>query len=520
MLGNHRFFLFLLLVFLLSGISIGYAQQTNDTPDYYTEIEQLNGKRIGVQTGNDDWVEIVLADLPDAQISYYNTFADLAAALEAHKIDAFPIEEPAFRLMSATNDRIAMLDTPMGETYDISFMFPRTEAGQKLCAEIDEYLQRIIASGELDAIKDKWTAADEHTKTLPDYASFPAPKGTLVMVTEGEYAPFNYYRGSEVAGLEIDMAARFCEAFGYGLKIETMAYDGILPAIQSRRYDFAAAALNITDEHKESVYFSIPYYTCTTYLTVLKAPSAEGSSFLDSMKASFERTFMREGRWRLFAEGALNTMIITFLAVIFGTCTGFAAFMACRKGNAAANAITDFSIWLIQGTPTVVLLMILYYIIFGAFEINGLWVSVIAFSLIFGSSVFIMLKTGTGAVDRGQTEAAYALGFTEMHAFFTVILPQAAVHFMPTYKEAVANLIKATSIVGYIAVQDLTKMGDIVRSRTFEAFFPLIAVAVIYFVMAGAVNFAVGMIQNRITPSKRRRESILKGLDLEGAEIS
>ena len=190
-----------------------------------------------------------------------------------------------------------MIDTPMGETYDISFMFPRTEAGKKLCAEIDEYLHRIIDSGELDAIKAKWTAADEDTKTLPDYASFPAPNGVLVMVTEGEYAPFNYYRGNEVAGLEIDMAARFCEAFGYGLKIETMAYEGILPAIQSKRYDFAAAALNITEEHKDSVYFSIPYYTCTTYLAVLKDPSSLGdTSFLDDIEASFERTFIREGR--------------------------------------------------------------------------------------------------------------------------------------------------------------------------------------------------------------------------------
>lgn len=185
----------------------------------------------------------------------------------------------------------------------------------------------------------------------------------------------------------------------------------------------------------------------------------------------------------------MNTLIITTLAVIFGTILGFAVFMLCRKGNAAANSITDSFIWLIQGTPTVVLLMILYYIIFGAMEISGLWVSVIAFSLIFGSSVFIMLRSGTGAVDRGQYEAAYALGFTEMRAFFTVILPQAAIHFMPAYKEAAATMIKATSI------------------------------AVIYFVMAGVVNFIVSMIQNRITPSKRKREDILKGIDLKEAEI-
>ena len=95
----------------------------------------------------------------------------------------------------------------------------------------------------------------------------------------------------------------------------------------------------------------------------------------------------------------------------------------------------------------------------------------------------------------------------------TVILPQAALHFMPAYKAEVMTLIKATAIVGYIAVQDLTKMGDIVRSRTYEAFFLLIAVAVIYFVLAGILNIILGMIHNRIRPEKRTRDDILRGID-------
>ena len=127
-----------------------------------------------------------------------------------------------------------------------------------------------------------------------------------------------------------------------------------------------------------------------------------------------------------------------------------------------------------------------------------------------------MLTFGTGAVDHGQTEAAYALGFTDLQTFFTVILPQAAIHFMPSLKEEVTMLIKSTSVVGYIAVQDLTKMGDIVRSRTYEAFFPLIAVAAIYFVLAGILNLVTSAIERRITPSRRKPEDILRGIKTEG----
>ena len=206
-------------------------------------------------------------------------------------------------------------------------------------------------------------------------------------------------------------------------------------------------------------------------------------------------------------------MIITVSSIFCGMLLGFIAFMFCRTGSVIANAITKFSVWLIKGTPIVVLLMILYYVIFGHVNISGIIVSIIAFTLIFGTSVYRMLTFGTGAVDRGQTEAAYALGFTDMQTFFTVILPQAALHFMPSFKEEVTMLIKSTSVVGYIAVQDLTKMGDIVRSRTYEAFFPLIAVAVIYFVLAGMLNIIVNIIHVRITPSKRKAEDILKGID-------
>ena len=123
-----------------------------------------------------------------------------------------------------------------------------------------------------------------------------------------------------------------------------------------------------------------------------------------------------------------------------------------------------------------------------------------------------MLRTGVGAIDRGQTEAAYALGYTDRKAFFRIILPQALPHFMPTYKGEITSLIKATAVVGYVAVQDLTKMGDIVRSRTYEAFFPLIAVAVIYFVLAAILTFVANKIEIRIDPRKRPRGELLKGV--------
>jgi polar amino acid transport system substrate-binding protein len=339
-----------------------------------------------------------------------------------------------------------------------------------------------------------------------------------------------YYRGNRIVGAEIDLAAQFCEACGYGLKIKVMNFDGILPSIQAGKADLAAAGITITDERRESVNFSLPYYAGGTVMVVLKSKAAGTSqagadagggsadaenterSFFDTIKDSFQKTFIREDRWRLFVDGVLTTLLITVLSILFGTALGFLVFMLCRNGNVIANSVTRFSLWLVQGMPMVVLLMVLYYIIFGSIAINGITVAVIGFTLTFGAAVFGLLKMGVGTIDRGQYEAAYALGHSNRHTFFRIILPQAIPHILPAYKGEIVGLIKATAIVGYIAVQDLTKMGDIVRSRTYEAFFPLIAVTVIYFILEGLLGFLVSKIQIRMDPKKRKPETILKGV--------
>jgi polar amino acid transport system substrate-binding protein len=232
----------------------------------------------------------------------------------------------------------------------------------------------------------------------------------------------------------------------------------------------------------------------------------------ESIASSFEKTFLREDRWKLFVSGVLITLIITLLSIIFGTILGFAVFMLCRDGNPAANFVTRFCLWLVQGMPMVVLLMILYYIIFGKVAIDGVAVAVIGFTLTFGATVFGLLKMGIGAVEIGQYEAAYALGYSKQRTFFKIILPQALPHVLPAYKGEIVGLIKATAIVGYIAVQDLTKMGDIVRSRTYEAFFPLIAVTVIYFLLEALIGLFVLRISVNFNPKRRRKEDILKGV--------
>ena len=479
-----------------------------------TALDQLDGGRIGVQTGTTA-SEVAAQRLPHAKVEFFSTFPDMAVALENNKIDGFLGDWLVLSQMARENPVITVLDEKLN-TYDCGFVLAKNARGRALCEEINAWIADMRERGELDRILKKWTEGPESEQTLPDYRSLPAPKGVLTMATEGTFPPMNFYRGEDCVGMEIELCALFCQACGYGLNVTTMDFgSGMLQAVSSGKVDFAISGIAITEERKQSVLFSDPYYTGGMSAMVLKASPAAGQdkpSFWAGIAASFNKTFLRENRWQLFVKGILTTLVITVAAIIFGTALGFLVFMLCRNGNPLANRLTRFSLWLVQGMPMVVLLMILYYVIFGSVAINGVVVAVIGFTLTFGASVFGLLKMGVGAVDPGQYEAAYALGYSNRRTFFRIILPQALPHVLPAYRGEIVGLIKATAVVGYIAVQDLTKMGDIVRSRTYEAFFPLIAVTVIYFALEGLIGLFVSRISVNFDPKRRKPNQILKGV--------
>ena len=492
-----------------------YGADHNAVP---SSVSSMNGKRAGVITGSfhDSVIE---EELPASAISQFNNYMDMIAALKANKIDYFLASREVADLILEADDTVSVLADPI-RVLDIGAMFAKTERGDMLRAQMDEYIERIRTDGTLDSIYQFWSdPANESTPV--NMSGLTGENGMLQFATSGTKVPVSFVANGQIAGTDPDIAVRFCREYGYGIEIHIVDTAGIIPGIVTGMYDFALSDMVVTEERKESVSFSVPYHG--TELMVMTRKDAadaatnvsdEKTGALSDLASSFSKTFLREDRWKLFLEGIGNTMVITLLSIFFGTALGFLVFMLCRNGNILANGVTRFCIWLVTGTPMVVLLMILYYIIFGSVAISGIAVAVIGFTLTFGAAVYGLLKMGVGTIDRGQYEAAYALGHSNLHTFFKIILPQAIPHVLPAYQGEIVGLIKATAIVGYIAVQDLTKMGDIVRSRTYEAFFPLIAVTIIYFVLEGLFSFLVSRIRISIDPKKRKRERILKGVNI------
>ena len=472
-------------------------------------VASFNGSRAGVITGSfhDSVVE---EKLPLSGIYNYNNYTDLIEALKADRIDYFLAStETAGHIVDA-EPGIMTLDEPV-RILDIGAMFPKTEQGLLLQKQMNAFIEKMKKDGTLDEIYDFWK--EPSSASVPaDMSGLTGENGTLRFATSGTKVPISFMADGKIAGTDPDIAIRFCREYGYDIEVSTVDTAGIIPGITNGLYDFSLSDMVVTPERKESVNFSEPYHGTELLLVTMKdtmreaaspVTSGEGS-FFKRLAKSFEKNFIRENRWKMILQGLETTCVITLLAAIFGTILAFALCLLAGTGSRVADFLTRLYVRVMQGTPTVVLLMILYYVLLGRMGVKALWVAVIGFALNFGAYTYEIMKSGIDSIDAGQTEAALALGFTEGQTFFRFIYPQAAVHFLPVYRGEMISLLKSTSVVGYIAIQDLTKMSDIIRSRTYEAFFPLIATALIYFLLAWIITMALRLLLKLIDPKTRK----------------
>lgn len=449
--------------------------------------------------------------LPKAKIDYYKSTPDMAYLVANGKLDGFINDEPVIRYVALENPNLAYIHAGF-EPMDIVVMCPKTNAGEKLRDELNLFIERLRNNGTLKAIDDLWLGHDEARKVVEFPVAKPG-KPTLKMGTSAITAPFEYIKDGKVVGYEIDLMARFCAENGYGLEIHDVPFESLVLGVETGMYDFAASALSATPAFKEKFNLSNAIYVseCVMAVQVLdKANSTTADSessdvgWFESLKLSFERTFIRESRWKLVLHGVGVTIFLSILSGLLGTLIGFAFCMLRLSGNKLANIFALGYIRLLQGIPSVVLLMVLFYIVFARTGLDGVWVAIIGFGMNFGAYVAEIMRTGILAVDKGQMEAALALGYTRSRAFFKIVFPQAARHFLPVFQGEFISMVKMTSVVGYIAILDLTKASDIIRSRTYEAFFPLIMTAVIYLIIVWVLTRVLILLQRRLNPLNRK----------------
>lgn len=217
---------------------------------------------------------------------------------------------------------------------------------------------------------------------------------------------------------------------------------------------------------------------------------------------SFYNNLIAEQRYRMILEGLQVTLLITFCAAVLGTLLGGLVCWARMNRRPWLRQAAIIYIDLMRGTPVLVFMMLMYYVFMAPLDASGITVAVVTFAMNMSAYAGEMFRSAIEGIDRGQTEAGLALGYTPQQTFLRIVLPQVVRQIMPVYLGEVISLLKGTSIVGYIAIVDMTRASDLIRSRTFDAFFPLILTAAIYFVVAWLIGVLLnGLVQKRRTRS-------------------
>ncbi|MCR5100985.1 MAG: amino acid ABC transporter permease [Butyrivibrio sp.] len=227
-----------------------------------------------------------------------------------------------------------------------------------------------------------------------------------------------------------------------------------------------------------------------------------------NLRDEFVLNFIDDNRWQYLTKGLGVTLEITLFAALLGVLLGvIVAVIRNVNQNTGklkiANAICNLYLIIIRGTPVLVQLLILYFVIFASVRIDKTLTAIIAFGINSGAYQAEIFRAGIESVPKGQFEAGRSLGFSYGQTMMTIILPQAVKNIIPTMCNEFIALLKETSVAGYIALEDLTKGGDIIRSRTYSAFMPYIAVAAIYLVIVLVLSHVVKMIERSLKKSER-----------------
>jgi polar amino acid transport system substrate-binding protein len=513
-----------------SGIAVVVRAGGEPAPSHTTakmrDANDVRHKTLGVLLGS-VYDTYASRTYPEAKVLQYQNLTDMLTALNSGKIDVTFMDQSSVPEMLKANPDLGIL------AKDI-FSFPYGAGFNKetpaLRDQFNAFLKEIRRNGIYADMVKRWM--EEGRMEEPKIESSNKNGVLRAGVIDDAGMPFSLIKDGQLIGFDIELGSRFAASTGRAYQPVRLQFGSLIASLATHKIDIITASMFITDERKKMIDFSDPYDESGVSILARKdriegaagagtssavgqagekglapyASSTAGSAhknFFKRVADSFYSNIILEKRYLLILDGLKLTILITVFAALLGTILGGVVCYMRMSRNAYLSRTAAAYISLLRGTPVLVLLMIIYYVVFASVNINPALVAVIAFGLNFAAYVSEMFRTSIQSVDKGQWEAGIAGGFTKPQTFVYIVSPQALRQLLPVYKGEFISLMKMTSVVGYIAVQDLTKVSDIIRSRTFDAFFPLIMAAVIYLLLAWLLTWALGAVEVSVDPKRR-----------------
>jgi len=506
-------------------LSFAWAEPASDTASEAVAASEDNEKVLTIADFKDGTAAVMAGSvqedlirqfLPDKKILLFKSNTDTAVAISTAKADFTAVPELVAKKFVAQYPNL--IRVPCYECDNsTAYAMAKGSTSTRVYQEINEFLDAVTADGRMQSLQEIWFGEDESQKVMDDPESLPNINGNIRVVTRSDNEPFEYMRDGKFVGYEMALLVEFAKEYGYSLEFTATEFDSLIMSVATGKADLIVGNLSMTEERAKSVDYTKPInkvlYNIVYNDTYFEGGSTSLSESNNSLVNSFIKTFITENRWQLILNGLGVTLLITIGAAILGTALGFCLALVRRYRGRKANAVLDVYIRIFQGTPVLVMLLIFYYVVFGKIDIPSALVAIFVFGLNSAAFICVNLHSCLEAVDPGQREAALASGYTERQAFMFFVLPIAIRHMLPVYRGEIISLLKGTSIVGYVAIIDLTKAGDLIRSRTYEAIFPLLTVAIIYLLMAWIISIILRKVEKKLLGT--RPKTTIKGVTLQ-----
>lgn len=466
-------------------------------------VDDLKGAKIGVQLGTtgDIYSSDYEGDKEGTTVERYNKMADAVQALKQNKIDCVIIDEqPALTVAKDNSDLKILEEEFVSEEYAICI----AKGNDELTDKINSALEELKSDGTIKSIISNYIGEEKgkHPYKTPEGTKYSGK--TLVAATNATFPPYEYYENEKVTGIDIDIITAIGDRLGMKVEIADMEFDAIINSVSSGKADVGIAGLTVTKDRLKSINFSNSYAK-SKQVIIVKA-GKEGNKI--GIVEKFKKNFIKDNRWKYITKGLKNTLIIAIFSAILGIILGFlVAFVRVthdRTGKIKLlNRVCKLYLTVVRGTPMMIQLLIMYYVIFKSVNVDKVLVAVLAFAVNSGAYVAEILRSGIMSVDNGQFEAGRSLGLTYKVTMMSIILPQAVKNVLPALCNEFITLLKETSICGYIGLNDLTRGGDIIRSNTFDAFMPLILVAIIYLFFVQLLTMGVAAMERSLRKNEK-----------------
>lgn len=507
-----------ILVCLLSSCCLLFAacHKGGKPAKEINDFKDLNGAVIGVQLGttSDGLATSLEKKENETRVERYNKGADAVQALLQGKVDCMVTDEAPAMAFVRMNPSLRILPKSFAES---SFAICVSKENGRLRQALNSAISQLKENGIIDTIVRRhmnegmdlaYTPRTyNHSMVSSSKESIGLNNKVLRFATNATFEPFEYYKDGKIVGIDVDVAHAIGDVLGFDVEIVDMEFDAIITSVQTGKADAGIAGITVTPERKKNISFTDAYTNVRQ--VVLVNDKSKGIDNQAGLTTKFKSCFIDDHRYEYLSHGLGNTLVITFFAIILSVVLGTVIAIVRarherRRDWTIVNMLCQLYLTIMRGTPTMVQLLIIYYVVFASADVNKIFVAVIAFGLNSAAYIAEVIRSGIMSVDNGQMEAGRSLGLSYGKTMRLVILPQAFKNVLPAMGNELITLLKETSISGYIGLVDLTKGSDIIRSITYEAMLPLGVVALLYLMIVIGLNAGVRKLENRL----RKNESM------------